>query len=266
MGGGGSKSKADVSVSNKIISEVLTKTFIEYSTRIQQAQVISVSGSYNVVQDIVQHQAFNIDSQAVSGSHVVNSMQAEMANKLQQAAATNTQAVLSAVNGKSEAEVNSRITNEIRNVISDETVIKISVGINQQQGIYVSGNHNIVKNISQDQLGDMVTEAVKNATQRSTFLASIDNALEQKAASTQENPLSVIGDILDSAGNAMGKVLGIGTLGAWAPVLLFIIVIAIIWTSGRSKSISSSPYLKPRPANAIKVTPTGIVAARIEEA
>ncbi len=256
MGGGGSKSKASVSVSNKIISQVLTKTFIEYSTTIEQEQVIVISGSYNVVTDVVQNQAFSIDSQAVSGTNVVSDMQGEMSNKLQQAAATNTQAVLSAIGGKSEAEVNSKIRNEIRNVISDETVIKISVGINQRQGIYISGSHNIVQNITQAQLGDMVTEAVKEATQKSTLLASIDNALKQDATSTQINPLSVIGDILDSAGDAMGKVLGIGALGAWAPVLLFIIVVAIIWVISRSKSYPSpSPYMKPRPANAIKITP-----------
>lgn len=45
MGGGGSKAIAKAEVSNNVISEVLTKNFMEHSTVVQMEQEIIVSGS-----------------------------------------------------------------------------------------------------------------------------------------------------------------------------------------------------------------------------
>ncbi len=253
MGGGGSKARAKTTISNQIISQVLTKNFLQYSTSISQEQVLYVSGSYNVIQDVVQNQAINIDAQTISGSNIISNMQADMSNQLQQAASAQSQAVMSALNASSKSEVDAAIRNTVKNVMSEETIVKIAVGVNQLQGIYVTGDHNIVKSVSQRQLGDMVQKAVREVTQQSNVLGKIDNAIAQETTATQENPLTVITDWLDSVGNTMGKTLGIGELGMWAPILLFIIVVALIYVSGRNRS-PGLPYVKPiSPVQSIQV-------------
>ncbi len=247
---GGKSSKAKTSVSTKIISDVITNNFSNNSSVVNVNQEICQTGSWNIISDVSQIYVYTIDIESAISSDQVSNMQADIVSQIKQAANEQSQAVLDALN-KSQVEVDAEIENEIKNIVTQNNITTMATEINAKQSICQQGEHNIIKNITQSITGLMVLSDVKKLTQGSETITTIDNVLDQEATATSTNPLAVIGDIIGSAGDAVGKVLGIGALGLWAPVLLFIIVVAIIYITGRGHkspmagASMASPYLKP---------------------
>lgn len=242
---GAKVSKTKTAVTTKIISDVITNNFSNNSIIVISEQIIEQVGNYGVIIGLTQKVNYTIDIQnSVSANQVAN-MQADIVSQIKQAADQQSQAVLDALN-ESKAEVDAEIENEVKNTVTQNNITTMAARVNAKQHVIQSGEHNIMRNVTQIAVGNMILSDVKKLNQSNTTLTKIDNVLEQKATVTSTNPLEVIGDIIDSAGNAVGKVLGIGALGIWAPILLFIIVVAIIYITGRGKkSNMTSPYLRP---------------------
>lgn len=242
---GAKVSKTKTAVTTKIISDVITNNFSNNSIIVISEQIIEQVGNYGVIIGLTQKVNYTIDIQnSVSANQVAN-MQADIVSRIKQAADQQSQAVLDALN-ESKAEVDAEIENEVKNTVTQNNITTMAARVNAKQHVIQSGEHNIMRNVTQIAVGNMILSDVKKLNQSNTTLTKIDNVLEQKATVTSTNPLEVIGDIIDSAGNAVGKVLGIGALGIWAPILLFIIVVAIIYITGRGKkSNMTSPYLRP---------------------
>jgi len=243
MGGGGSSAKSSATQATNIISEVVTTNLTKHHTIVQQEQYIRVSGNYNIVSDVVMNQAYEINISEATTNNQIASMQSDITSQLQQAASSASVAMLDALGG-SQSEIDVEIENEIKSMITTENITDIAVNVNQSQGIDISGSHNIVKNITFKQFGKIIDENVRNQTQRSTLITTMDTVMSQEATATTENPLDAFTNMIRATGDAVGKSLGLGALGMWAPALLIIILVGIAYFISKKRG-SMSPMLGP---------------------
>ena len=199
MGVGGSKSKSTAEMVSELVAETMYKNQMAIGQSVAIQQTIDVSGEYNVVKDVVMRQAIQLNADAFQNTQNLTQMQTQIENAVQQFAKTSSQALLSMLE-KQEAENNLYLRNSVRNSVTSETMQNIAQTINAAQGISVSGKHNIVTNVTMEQLQD-----IKNKT-------------KQEAVAESLNPIATIIDaILKPISNLTG-----GTNGQIFIVLIII--------------------------------------------
>lgn len=245
---GGTSSTSEASVVTSIISNALTTTMVQNNSYVAQNQEINIVGNNNIISGVTMGQQFQIDTETVTNTSTIDNMQSNIITQLNACVDAQTQGFFDAMAGGTVDSVKSDIANNIESTITEESITTISNQVNQSQSIVISGNANIIKNIGMQEAGYIITASSSDLVASNTFLTTLDNVITQTATSEQANPFDVVTDWLDSVGNTIGDTLGIGLLGAWAPVLLFIIVISVIYLTGRKKSIQTvqaltSPYL-----------------------
>jgi len=242
--GGGSSASSSASQATSIISEVITTNMTNHSSIVHQNQDMRVRGNYNIVADVTMNQGYEININEATSSDQIAGMQIDITAQLQQKASAESVAFLDVLGG-SESEINANIETEIRSLISTENITNIAVQVNQSQGIDISGSYNIVSNISFNQLGTIIDENVRNLTQTNNLIAKMDTILNQSAKAKSTNPLDAIVDAIRAIGDSVGKVLGIGALGLWAPVLLIIMIIGLGYLFSGGGNGVTSPMLAP---------------------
>ena len=248
MGGGGSKSSSSASQATSIISDVITTNVTNHSTVVQQEQYIRIGGDYNVVSGVVMNQGYEINISEATSSDQIANMQTDITAQLQQAAASESTALLDALSS-TDASINADIETEIRSLINTENITNIVVQVNQSQGIDVTGSHNIVRNISFHQFGSIIDENVRNLTQSSSLITTMDTVMAQTAAAKSTNPLNVFVDAITATGDAVGEVIGIGALGLWAPLILIVLIIGMgyLFAGDDVTSPMLMPAMRPLP-------------------
>ena len=119
---------------------------------------------------------------------------------------------------KQEAENNLYLRNSVRNSVTSETMQNIAQTINAAQGISVSGKHNIVTNVTMEQLQDIYVSAAQSALNDTQLIQDIKNKTKQEAVAESLNPIATIIDaILKPISNLTG-----GTNGQIFIVLIII--------------------------------------------
>lgn len=184
---GGQSSKAKSAIVTDIIVDVLSTDLLNCSQMISQQQSMDISGSGNVFDGVSMKQAFYIDVKCSQSINRTTDIQNLIAEKVQQAAEAQGEVIVSAL-GRERSEVVSTIKNKISNSITTQNIMQCATTINNSQTINVSGNNNIVRNVSLEQHGEMV----KNCMQKIAEQTKLVNDLkieENQTASAEEKGL-----------------------------------------------------------------------------
>lgn len=191
MGGGGSKSETNITASTKSIVEAMTKNIMNCQSSGFVTQRFVLSGSYNVIKDFKMVQNFKLSKDCVNNAQNLNDIQASVATAIKQAAEAQGDAVFGAFSS-SKAEANTLIENEVRQVITNETITNLIDEVNALQEAIISGNNNIFENFSMEQTTELVMQASQEVLNQLKSVQVIKNNAEQETKSTQTNFLTDI--------------------------------------------------------------------------
>jgi hypothetical protein len=215
FGGGGSSSKSKATLNTSLAINALTQNIMNCSSNAMMAQELLVSGDYNVITGR-QLQTLHLSADCSQSAQNVTDLQQQVSSLLSNAANAQNVAVLGIL-GKSNSDVETSITNDVKQSITQQTLADIVNTVNIQQKILISGNSNIV-NFTQEQTSQLVYTAAQNAINNLKSVQAINNALSQKSDSSVSNPIS---DVIDSVG-------GIFTAGGWMIVIVIVVGIVFI--------------------------------------
>lgn len=205
------KSLTDIAVTN--LNECINKTAVE--------QNIKIVGNGNLVEGIKQVQTTNLSLTCDQDSNLITNLQNQLTAKLSQAAKDNDVALLN-IAGKSSAQVEVDIKNDVSNFLKLENIQKIVNQVNTAQDFSIRGNNNIVRNVSQEQAMNMFAGALQKSLSKLDSVQKVDAAVNAKAETTVENPIS---QVVESVGNALSKVWSaISGPFVWLAILLILVV------------------------------------------
>ena len=240
MGGGGSKTKNKSEVVNDFVSKSIAETIMNCNNQSSVSQRLDIRGNYNVVKGVDMKQAFSLSSQCFQDSQVMNKMVNDMANSVKQAADSQNIALLGALS-KSQSEVDNYIYNAVKNEIKSSAIQNIVNATNAEQGIGITGNHNIVENVTMNQVVDMISKNSQSVINDTDVASRAKTAVDQSASAKQENPLDAITDMV-------GKVMD----GVTSPFKMVIAIVGIIFAmiawaifGGGHSSSQPSGYVPP---------------------
>lgn len=189
MGGSSSKSSSRINMSQA--ASMITDTIMNCKSNSVIVQELNITGDYNVVSNAKQVQAFQLSSNCIQDMKNDVEFQQKVAQAVAQSAEAQGSAVLSAL-GASRADQESVIQNDIKQLFQSNTMQDIVNTVNSTQGINVVGNHNIIKNFSQEQVATMVFDNVQTALNKMKSAQDMDAKLDGKASAKTTNPLSEI--------------------------------------------------------------------------
>jgi hypothetical protein len=242
MGGGGSKTKNKSTVVNDFVSKSIAESIMNCNNQSSVSQRLDIRGNYNVVKNVNMKQAFSLSSQCFQDSKVMNNMVNEIANSVKQAAESQNIALLGALT-KSTAEVDNYIYNSVKNEIKSSTIQNIVNATNAEQGIGITGNNNIVEDITMNQVVDMISKNAQSAINDTDISTRAKTAVDQSASAKQENPL-------DAITNMLGKVMdGVSSPFKMVIAIVGIIFVMIAWAifGGHGSSSSGQIIYAPQP-------------------
>lgn len=223
---GGTTSTATTRVATKAITDIMVQNIMKCSTSATMTQTFSVSGSYNVVENVKQVQYLKLSSTCAQDAQNMQDLQTQIANKIKELADAQGSGVLSAV-GASHSRTNIDIQNEIKNSVNQQTVAEIVNSSNATQELIIRGDHNIVKNFSQEQTADIVFTNAQKVVNKIKSVQDIDNKADSEAKAVTTNPIS---EMIDSVFKGLTS---LGTI--W---IIFILGIAVIFIFGGGKIFS----------------------------
>jgi hypothetical protein len=220
MGGAKSKNITNVGVVSKAVSEAITKNIMDCGIMVNADQTLSVTGNYNVLSDIKMKQVFNINVSCANSAQNIAKLQTDIANAVQQNASTQTQSLLGALNQfQGGSSLKTEIQNDIRNTITNENITNMATSLNQQQGIIIRGNNNIVKNVQMEQMSDLVLAAAQQMTNSMQSLTKVENTTAQVSTYSESNFISGIVDSIFG---------GLTGLSLVAMVIFVVLIIALV--------------------------------------
>jgi hypothetical protein len=184
---GGQSSKAKSKIVTDIIVDVVSKDLLNCSEMIRQQQGLDISGSGNVFDGVSMKQAFVIKTNCSQSINRDTEIQNIIAQKIQQSAEAQGEVIVSAL-GREKASVVSEIANKISNSINRQTIMNCASSINNSQIISVSGNNNIVRNVTMEQHGEMVRGCVQKLAEQTRLVNDL-NVEQAQAASAEEKGL-----------------------------------------------------------------------------
>lgn len=217
MGSGGSKSYTTTNIKTKLAVEALAENIMNCRSNTLVSQKFVLSGDYNVIKNSKQVQNFKLSTECSQDVKNIADLQQSVANAIKQAAESQSVSVLGAL-GESRAEVNLNIENEVKQKITQKTVLDIVNETNAQQEMIISGNHNIVDNFEQSQTLDLLFKNCQKVMNEFKSIQAIENSADQNSKATQSNFIS---DIVDSI---FGGLASIGLI--WMVVIVVAIAVA----------------------------------------
>ena len=196
MGGGGSKSTTTNSMVTSTAINAISNNIMNCTGNQTMVQNFVVSGNGNSLNNIKQIQSLKLSTECAQSSENVASLQQQVSSALQASASVNSQAVLSALSASSSSDVNTKIENDVKQNITQNTIIKIINDTNLQQNMIISGNANVINNFTQEQTTDILNKNIQNAINKMESVQAISNSTKSTSTNTQANPLD---DMLKTA-------------------------------------------------------------------
>ncbi|ARA71878.1 hypothetical protein BNJ_00035 [Kaumoebavirus] len=178
---GGTESKSDVGVTNKVINSVFQKEIQNCGVTIEQYQntgPIIVRGDGTLSNSTIS-QIATVNASCLQTSDKVASLQNEITNQLQQLADANGSWMSQMLN-KNVAEIKSNIANEVRNNFNSETIKNCGVAAKQTQisaGLIIEGNGK-VDNFQIQQAADAYLKCTQKLSDNLSFKNALDSAVK----------------------------------------------------------------------------------------
>lgn len=182
---GGQSSKAKTKIVTETIVNVLTTDLLNCSQMISQQQSMDISGSGNVFDGVSMKQAFYIDVKCSQSINRTIDIQNIIAEKIQQNAEAQGEVIVSAM-GRERAEVVANIKNSISNTINSQSIMQCATMINNSQTINVSGNNNILRNVSMEQHGQMVKNCMQKLAEQTKLVNDLSVDVAQEASAEEK--------------------------------------------------------------------------------
>lgn len=193
--GGGSKSKTEQTINTKSAAELITRNIMNCSGSQAVSQAVTVSGNYNVVR-VKQVSFMKLSAECVQNVQTVADIQTQITNDIMAQVKSQSQALLGAL-GRSDSEINTKISQDVKNTVTAESVQNIVNSVNMSQEVLVTGDNNIVE-VTQEQVADLVTRASQDLLNSMTSVQELNSAVKSTAEATQTNPISeIIGTVFD---------------------------------------------------------------------
>jgi hypothetical protein len=191
---GGSQSKTTADIFTSAAASVMQETMMSCSGNGSLQQRIIVSGDYNVVEGVHQTATMKLSVQCAQKAKNIADLQQSVSNAIAQSSQSQSVSVLGAL-GKSSSETNTAIHNDVKTAITQKSIAKLVGDVNATQELIVSGNHNIVENISQNLTAQLLLKNSQKILNKMKSVQKLDTELKQKSLATQTNFIS---DIIDS--------------------------------------------------------------------
>lgn len=194
MGNTGSSSSTTTNIATKAAVDVVVKNIMNCTSNTTATQEIAITGNYNNTNGITQVQYMSLSGNCSQSAQNMQDLQQSVAAALQSAASSQSVSLLGVL-GKSSSDINQSISNEVSQKLTSQTIQNIVNNTNAQQKLFITGNNNIVSNVSQTQTANILQNNVQNALNQMTSVQAIENAAKSTATSTQTNFVS---DIISS--------------------------------------------------------------------
>ena len=211
--GGGSKSTTTNSMLTSTAVSAISNNIMSCSGNQMMIQNFILAGNGNSLSNIKQIQSLKLSTECAQSSQNLTALQQEVTAALTAAASVNTQAVLSALSASSESDVNTKIENDVKQNITQNTILKIINDTNLQQNMIISGNANVINNFTQEQTTDILNKNIQNAINKIDSVQKIASKTDAKSTNTQSNPLDDmlktafkgVNDIADTVGSVFSS-------------------------------------------------------------
>ncbi len=225
MGGASSKTSMDVYTSN--IVDALSRSIQNCQGNTLINQQVVIKGNYNVVKRVRMVQGMKLSTSCSADIQNVTSTQQAVENAIKQQSEAQNVALLGAI-GSSDSKNETRIHNEVKAAITQETIQNIINNFNATQEFYLDGNSNIVEDITMEQSMAVLQENCLKALNKISAVQEIQNKAESISKATQTNPVS---DVVDAVGSAAGGIVGaIGDIftslgGMWTIIIIVALIV-----------------------------------------
>lgn len=222
--GFGSSSTTTVSIYSKNISEMMAKSIQNCAGNTSIDMSIDIIGNNNVVKNVRMVQGVKLSTSCIMADSNISDIQQTVTNAIQQQSEAQNVAMLGAITS-SDSEANTRISNEVRSVITRETLQNIINTYNAKMSILIDGNQNIVEDISMEQTMKILQDACLKAISKIKSVQDIETKAEQASKATQTNFIS---EIVDSIGDVITSVGAMWTI----IIIVGMVVLGYIIISG----------------------------------
>ncbi len=230
----GTVSKSNSSVLNSLCANAIMKTTMQCVTNATQQQLIQIGNVGGTVDlsNINLEEGSVINLSCLMTTAKTADMAQNVASTLAQAANSQGESLLSAL-GKTQAEVESNLANQITTNIDTSTLTQVTNALNQTQGFNVQnvGGNVIMKNVTISQQANLASNAIVNSSAFATVIGSVANTLTQSATAKETNPLSnIIGATLSGISGLWSTALkGLGSIISGPGfIIIFIAAISIL--------------------------------------
>lgn len=187
MGGSSSKNKSTVIA--ETLNKVMVSSMQNCSNYVDLTQELVVKGDGNVLSNVQMNQVFSSIMTCVNKTEWMTKLQNDLTAAVKQSAESQSVALLGVL-GNSDAEVDNYIRNSIENSINVSTMSSLVNNIKQKQSIYVEGVGNTLINISMNQMNTNISSSTQELIGTVDVLNKIASSVDQKAKSTQEDPIA----------------------------------------------------------------------------
>ena len=215
---GKQQSKITSNIKTRIAIDALTENIMKCKSNALITQRFVISGSYNVVSGAKQVQYTKLSAQCAQDSQNIADLQQKISNALKQAAKASNQSILAGF-GATKSETEMKIDNEVKQTITMKNITEVVNSVNSAQEMIISGDHNIVRNFSQEQTNNLVYDASQKLLNKMKSVQAIENVAEASAVAETKSPITAW---LDSIGNTIGGVF------EDAATVMYLIIIGVV--------------------------------------
>lgn len=215
MGGHNSTQVANVTTS-MINSAVLSATqkCINYE---HGSNIIDVTGTGNVVDDVNQRISFSIDANCLAGATQQDTLITNMSDKMSQSLKDQDLALTQWMDGSKDTNI-SKVKQLISNNVSSTVVQNCVKDLDSRNILNVAGTGNVVTKIVQDSTSKAVGDCMMKQGQTAKAVETVTNTINQHAEHTSKSPFAFITDAIQSVTKSL----------IYVAAVIFIVIICFI--------------------------------------
>lgn len=209
--GGGSSSTNKSTIDTSSVVNALSQSIMNCSSLAANDMNLNINATDSKISGISQKQSLTLSSTCTNSAQNLTNIQTAVINALKATADSQSEAI-TGVLGKSDADVETLIKNDVESNITNQTISNIVNSANNKMNMNISGSGLDIKNISQEQTVEFLSQAAASTVNSLSTVTAMNNAADTESKSTQKSPFQ---GFVDAFANA-------------ATIITVVIVIAIL--------------------------------------
>lgn len=235
MGNRTSRTVTDVTV--EAVNKALAESIMNCTSNTTLKQNIDIVGNFTTAENIKQRQATKISAECIQDANVLSDMQNKAVAAVQGVSDTTTTGILGAIGNTAQINEN-RIRNEVTNETTLRNIVNAINNTNLEQGIFVNGSYNILRNITQEQTADLLANNMNAVTNQMAFINDLKNSAEGKTVLTEKGALAAM---FDTIGDSLSNLFSSGTIVIVAILIGGIAFVYIVGPQNLMKMLGMDP-------------------------